>query len=67
MYHINSDGFIGPELLAKGEATRIMVYGDSFVNASYTPRAERFTTRLQEALNTRLDRKIEVIAEYSHF
>ena len=61
VYHVNSDGFAGPELLPEGEATRVLVYGDSFMNAVYTPLEERFTSRLQTMLGDRLGRKVEVI------
>ncbi len=61
VYHVNSDGFAGPELLPQGDATRVLVYGDSFMNAIYTPLEERFTSRLQDTLATRLGGPVEVI------
>lgn len=61
VYDVNSDGFAGPELLPQGERPRILVYGDSFMNAVYTPLEERFTSQLQDALGKQLGREVEVI------
>lgn len=58
---VNADGFTGPELLPQGERTRILVYGDSFMNAVFTPEDDRFTARLQDELGQRLGREIEVV------
>ena len=44
---VNTDGFLGPELLTgRGNARRIVVYGDSFVAGEFSPLPERFATQL---------------------
>ncbi len=58
---VNRDGFTGPELLPQGERPRVLVYGDSFINAVFTPEDDRFTARLQQDLGQRLGREVEVI------
>ena len=58
---INSDGFAGPELIADDPRPRVMVYGDSFMNAVFTPEEDRFSTVLQAELSAALGREVEVI------
>lgn len=58
---VNDDGFTGPDLFPQGARARILVYGDSFINALFTAEEDRFTARLQEELRHRLGREIEVI------
>ncbi|MDD9938428.1 MAG: hypothetical protein OXT09_32765 [Myxococcales bacterium] len=61
LYRINSDGFRGDELLEKGAAQRVLVYGDSFIHAFYTPQEETFTEVLEAELAKKLGSEVEVI------
>lgn len=47
--HVNSRGFRGPEL-REAPARRVVVYGDSFVQAEYSPFEETFPHQLELAL-----------------
>lgn len=58
---INEDGFRGPELLPAGTNPRVVVYGDSFIHAMYSPLEETFCARLGVALEEELGRPIEVV------
>ncbi len=49
-HSINSLGFRGPELDAKHSKPRIMVYGDSFIHATYTAEPETFVRLLEDRL-----------------
>lgn len=60
-FSINSQGFRGPELAPARTAPRVLVYGDSFVQAEFSPDAETFTARLEERLSRRLGRRLEVV------
>jgi lysophospholipase L1-like esterase len=60
-YRINRDGFRGPELLPAGSRPRIVVYGDSFVHAEFSPLEETFPVRLGERLSAALGREVEVV------
>lgn len=60
-FRVNSDGFRGPELKPRGEQLRIAVYGDSFIQAEFTPQQETFTAQLQKSLATKLGRSVEVV------
>ena len=60
-HRINSEGFRGDELRPAGEATRVVVYGDSFIHAFYSKNEETFAVRLGALLADRLGRKIEVV------
>ncbi|GEM_PF-805167 len=53
-YEINSEGFRGPELDPKHEKPRILVYGDSFIHATYTPEDETFVRQLGRQLEPKL-------------
>jgi lysophospholipase L1-like esterase len=57
----NSQGYAGPDLLAPGTRPRIVVYGDSFTNALFTPQDQRLTSQLQTLLNDQMGREVEVI------
>ncbi len=61
LYKVNADGFVGPELRNPRPETRIIVYGDSFIHANYTPYEGRFTTVLEDRLANELDGGVEVI------
>lgn len=60
-HRINSEGFRGDELLPAGAATRMVVYGDSFIHAFYSPQEETFAVRLGALLANRLGRQVEVV------
>ena len=60
-FRINKDGFRGEELLPQGQALRVAVYGDSFVEALFTPLEETFTERLEYYLSELLARPVEVV------
>lgn len=61
LHRINSQGLRGEELRPRGEATRVVVYGDSFIHAFYTPLEETFTEQLEDQLETKLGREVEVV------
>lgn len=46
MHAINSDGFRGPELDKARSRPRVMVYGDSFIHATYAPEEATFVRQL---------------------
>ncbi|MDH4235434.1 MAG: hypothetical protein OEV15_09920, partial [Gallionella sp.] len=58
---INSEGFRGDELLPAGKATRVVVYGDSFIHASYSTQEKTFSAQLGALLAARLGKEIEVV------
>lgn len=60
-HRINSRGFRGPELGPASGGMRIMVYGDSFIHAYYTPQEETFVVQLGKRLQQRLGRPVEMI------
>lgn len=61
LHRINDAGFRGDPLRPAGEATRVVVYGDSFVHGYYTADEETFVVRLGEELAQRLGREVEMI------
>lgn len=58
---INSHGFRGPELNADAATQRILVYGDSFVEAEYTALEQTFVERLQAELSVERKDTLEVV------
>lgn len=58
---INSQGFRGPELQTQGPAHRILVYGDSFIEAEYSDLENTFSEQLRQALSQSLSNEIETI------
>lgn len=60
-HRINSEGFRGDELRPAGKATRVVVYGDSFIHASYSPQEETFSGQLGTLLEARLGKEVEVV------
>jgi len=60
-HRINADGFRGEELRPVGSATRVVVYGDSFIHAFYCPAEETFAFQLAEELTPRLGGEVEVV------
>ena len=57
---VNSDGFRGEELRG-GDEPRIVVYGDSYVEADYARLGETFTERLEALLGALAGRRVEGI------
>ncbi len=60
LFVVNRDGFRGDEL-RDGPGPRVIVYGDSFVEADYTPLPETFAKRLEARLTAALGRRAEVV------
>ena len=58
---INSLGFRGPEMTERGTAPRVMVYGDSFIEAEYTQLEQTFVQRLQRGIAEQTKQPVEVI------
>ena len=57
---VNSQGFRGEELRS-GPGLRVVVYGDSFIEAEFAPLPETFATRLEARLQALLDTPVEVV------
>jgi hypothetical protein len=57
---VNADGFRGDELRRR-PGLRVVVYGDSFVEADYTPLRETFAKRLGVRLGEALGRDVEAV------
>jgi hypothetical protein len=57
---VNADGFRGEELRRK-PGLRLLVYGDSFVEADYTPLRETFAKRLEVRLGEALGGDVEAV------
>jgi lysophospholipase L1-like esterase len=60
LFVVNSDGFRG-DALRRDPGLRVLVYGDSFVEADYAPLPETFTSRLQTRLASALARDVEAV------
>ena len=60
-YRINSDGFRGAELQPFPTGLRVVVHGDSFIHAVYSPDEETFVVQLEAQLTQRLQTQVEVI------
>jgi len=60
LFVVNSEGFRG-DALRRDPELRVLVYGDSFVEADYTPLPETFTKRLEVRLASALARDVEVV------
>lgn len=58
---INSQGFRGPELNLDAPRHRIVVYGDSFIEAEYSREEHTFVRRLEAELSARTHLEIEAI------
>jgi lysophospholipase L1-like esterase len=57
---VNSEGFRGEELRRDG-SLRVVVYGDSFIEAEFATLPETFAKRLEERLGAALQRSVEVV------
>jgi hypothetical protein len=60
-YTINSQGFRGPELGRPGESARVVVYGDSFIQADFSRTEDTFTEQLRTRLTSRTGKRVEVV------
>ncbi|MBV9727368.1 MAG: hypothetical protein JO299_19590 [Gammaproteobacteria bacterium] len=60
-YRINSQGFRGEELLPAGQATRVLVYGDSFIQGDFTRTEDTFAVQLQQRLAAAGRSNLEVV------
>jgi len=60
LFVVNSDGFRGDEL-RPDPGLRVLVYGDSFVEADYTPLPETFAKRLEARLASALGGSVEAV------
>jgi hypothetical protein len=60
-YRINSRGFRGKELARPGESTRVVVYGDSFIQGDFSRTEDTFAERLKEHLAQQTGKPIEVV------
>jgi lysophospholipase L1-like esterase len=58
---VNSRGFRGPELPPRKVGRRVVVYGDSFVEARSTRIEDTFAARLQAALRARAPAPLDVV------
>jgi hypothetical protein len=58
---INSRGFRGAELASPKTAARVVVYGDSFIEARSTRLADTFPARIEAALRARGHGSLEVV------
>lgn len=61
VYRVNSDGYRGPELLPDTGQKRIVVYGDSFIQAEFTRQEHTFPAVLQTELSELLNEQVEVV------
>jgi hypothetical protein len=61
VYHVNSAGFRGEELDAARRSLRIAVYGDSFIQAEFSPLAETFVERLEQQVAERTGAPVEAV------
>jgi len=60
-YGINSAGFRGEELAPPGTLPRVVVYGDSFIQAEFSRTEDTFADRLEAHLARRLGKPVEVV------
>lgn len=60
-HSINDAGYRGEPLLSQGSAYRVAVFGDSFIDAFYTPLEESFCERLEDEIAERIGRACEVV------
>jgi hypothetical protein len=58
---INSLGFRGEQFPLQKQGLRVMVYGDSFIEAEFSPLHETFVVRLGDLLEERLGRPVQTI------
>lgn len=58
---INSQGFRGEEFKNNGNSKRIIVYGDSFINAEFSTLQDTFVKKLEKGLHNRTGLSVEAI------
>jgi SOS response regulatory protein OraA/RecX len=58
---VNSRGFRGPEFEQGSAATRVVVYGDSFVEADFSPLEATFVAQFGNQLSRRLQEPVQAI------
>lgn len=61
LYRINSSGFRGDELDPEASELRIVVYGDSYIQAEFSALSETFAERLEQRTAERIGRPVEVV------
>ncbi|MEE3329197.1 MAG: SGNH/GDSL hydrolase family protein [Myxococcota bacterium] len=59
--HINDQGHRGVDVGPKGETLRILVFGDSYVAAEYSPLEETYPYRLTDEIRTLTGKPVETI------
>ena len=60
-YKFNSQGFRGPELAPLGQSMRVLVYGDSYIQADFARTEDTFTEQLKGRLAGKIGKSIEVV------
>jgi len=60
-YRINADGFRGPELRLGAGSIRVVVYGDSFIQAAFSAEPDTFVRQLEQHWNRDRLGAVEVI------
>lgn len=60
-FHVNAEGFRGEPLRARDGQKRIVIYGDSFIQAEYTELADTFAEQLERRLASRVRPGVEVV------
>lgn len=58
---MNSQGYRGPESQATGAASRVIIYGDSFIEAEYSQFANTFGEQLRQIATKELGKPVTVI------
>jgi lysophospholipase L1-like esterase len=58
---VNSRGFRGDELARAGSMKRVVIYGDSFIEAAYTPLEETYSAALARDLRDAYREPVEVV------
>lgn len=61
LYRVNSAGFRGEELAVGHAVIRVVVYGDSFIQAEYSELPHTFAERLERRLAEASGRAVEVV------
>jgi hypothetical protein len=61
LVQVNSSGYRGEELRSPRTGARVMVYGDSYIEAEFSELTNTFVWRLQQHLSAGLGRPVEVI------
>jgi lysophospholipase L1-like esterase len=60
-YRVNSQGFRGAELARPGASTRVVVYGDSFIQGDFARTEDTFTEQLKGQLAREAGKTVEVV------